>query len=344
MAAHSPTLEEWRNLYRAAREFKELACWDWMMDSQIFGVQNPVTGEIGYCSIMGNSREHFALGVYKGRKGLAGLIDIMEGVVVPGDIDALHVQNCLMASFEDRKYILDKDYEIIKKLGLKFRGKHAWPRFRDYTSGYHPWYISSDDSRFLTEALYQAMDVARRVKDDLELLPVEDVSVFLTRVPDDVDGTIQWRDEWLEPPEPEETEASGGEPIDEKRLDSIKRAKKKGAGIWEIGSFFLPNGVREKDERPYYPRVTLFLDSSSCLILSFFMSEPSCFRKDFVPFFLGLLEKFDHLPKEIQASEEEILDLLLPLTEYLGIELYEEDYLEQFEDAKHSMCDFFGHS
>jgi len=343
MQDHSPTLDEWSQLYKAAREFKELACWDWMMDNQIFGVQNPATGEVGYCSVMGNNREHFALGVYKGLEGLTGLIDIMEGFVVPDDMDALHVQHCLMASFEDRRFILDRDYEVIRKLGIRFRGKHAWPLFRDYTPGYHPWYISSDDSRFLTVALNQAMDVVQRVKDDPEQLVGEDYSVFLTRVPHDVDGTLRWKDEWLEVQVPEEAEASAGVPVDEKRLESIKRKKTRGTGIWEIGSFFSPKGVQEKGERPYYPRVTLFLDPMASLILSFSMSEPSCFEKDLVPFFLGLLEKSERLPKDILVSEEEILELLLPITGYLGIELYKEDYLEHFEDAKHSMCGFFGH-
>ena len=44
----------------------------------------------------------------------------------------------LQASFEDRNELRDKDRQVIKELGLKFRGRQAWPMFRSYRTGLCP--------------------------------------------------------------------------------------------------------------------------------------------------------------------------------------------------------------
>ena len=36
-----PTIQDWKNLFDAALKFKKIAPWQWMWDSDIFGVQNP---------------------------------------------------------------------------------------------------------------------------------------------------------------------------------------------------------------------------------------------------------------------------------------------------------------
>jgi|GEM_PF-1998218 len=43
MAEAKPTLTEWRKLYHAAIRLKEIAPWQWMTETDIFGVQNPET-------------------------------------------------------------------------------------------------------------------------------------------------------------------------------------------------------------------------------------------------------------------------------------------------------------
>jgi hypothetical protein len=56
---HLPTNEQWRRLYEAAVGVKELAPWEWMTETDVFGVQDPETQEIGFVSVMGALGEHF---------------------------------------------------------------------------------------------------------------------------------------------------------------------------------------------------------------------------------------------------------------------------------------------
>jgi hypothetical protein len=57
MNTTQPSRDEWRRLYQAAAAFKEAAPWEWMIEDEIFGVQNPESKEVGYCSIMGMAGE-----------------------------------------------------------------------------------------------------------------------------------------------------------------------------------------------------------------------------------------------------------------------------------------------
>ena len=78
MQEPAPTLQEWRNLYQAAIEFKKIECWNWLSDTDLFGVQNPANGITGYCCIMGEMKEMLGLVVYLGTEGLAGYLKIQS--------------------------------------------------------------------------------------------------------------------------------------------------------------------------------------------------------------------------------------------------------------------------
>jgi hypothetical protein len=62
--------QKWLPLYEAADRIKELAPWEWMEESDVFGVQDPDSGEIGFVSIMGLLGEHVCVGVYLGVNAL----------------------------------------------------------------------------------------------------------------------------------------------------------------------------------------------------------------------------------------------------------------------------------
>jgi hypothetical protein len=87
-----------------------------MWDSDLFGVQNPVTGEIGYCCVMGGAGEHFSLTVFLDSEGLDGYLKIQSGEFYSSLEDMLNLQKCLTASFEDKKFLQKEDFQVIKKV------------------------------------------------------------------------------------------------------------------------------------------------------------------------------------------------------------------------------------
>jgi hypothetical protein len=339
MSGRLPSIQEWRELYDAAIEFKKVECWNWMWDSDLFGVRDPESGEVGYCCVMGRAGEHFALAVYLGTEGLEGYRKIQRRGFSLSLFDALLLQMCLMASFEDRRRLTKRDLQVIKALDLKFRGRNSWPLFRSYLPGYVPWHLNSEEVKFLTAALRQAIDIALRFKNDPEMLTPSMENRYLVReLKKERDGIV-WRDEWLEPA-PFKKEEVDAEPIDANRLNMIKRMNLQLQGVWEVDFFYLPQAVQEKEERPYYPRTILAVDHYSGLALECHLANSGNFVSELREAFLKVLEQIESMPGEVLVKREESFKLLEPITSRLRIKLRKVKKLPALEEAQESLLNF----
>ncbi|MEA3428313.1 MAG: hypothetical protein U9Q84_03650 [Thermodesulfobacteriota bacterium] len=343
MKEKTPLMNEWQKLYDVAVEFKKLECWGWMYDDDLFGVQNPDDGETGYCCIMGIFRQMFGIAVYLGADGLDGYLKIQSGEIGEADPDALYCQKCIMASFEDRDYLWKEDLQLIKKLGLKFRGRNQWPMFRSYRPGYVPWLLTKKEVLFLTVALEQAIDVAVRFREDEGLLAPRGKNKYLIRVPDKIEDIILWEDRWIKPAPVKKTRLPklSDDRVDEIRIQKIKKKAVRTSNIWEIELAFSPTPVREKKERPYFPRMLAVIDQRSILGLDFHIFKISSNVSEFRNHFLGFLEKHGALPKEILVGNDETLQIIAPIASLLKINVKSDSELLAMEEFNHAMFDFF---
>ncbi|HNP71104.1 MAG TPA: hypothetical protein PLO33_16250 [Kouleothrix sp.] len=344
MLQQEPSTEEWRALFQAAVAFKAVAPWEWMYDSDLFGVQNPEDGEVGYCCVMGNLGEHFALGVYRGTEGLAGYMALQSGALgpEPNPLDVIFSQKCLMASFEDRAYLDKRDLGVIKQLELKFRGRSAWPQFRSHDPGLLPWYITAADARFLALALEQSVDVAQRLAENPELLSSPMPGKLLVRVAKRGAEGLVWSDAWQEPARfvARETELP---PLDRPRLQQIKQRLRAGQQIWEVDLFPAPTPIQEqRGERPYYPFMAMVVDHRSGMVLQPYLSGPQNYQAGFQKHVLDMLEMAGALPKELRVASPEVVALLKPIAVALGVKLRETDNLSMLDAARDSLMGYFG--
>ena len=336
----NPSLQEWRSLYRAALEFRDIESWNWMLDSDVFGVQNPETSEIGYCCVMGKAGQMFGMAVYLGTEGLYTYLMMQSGEMPTYIIDALMLQKCLMVSYEDREVLQKRDLEVIKRLGLKLRGRNSWPLFRSYLPGYHPWYLTKDETRYLTLALEQAREVALRFRENPDMLISPKKGYYFVRVAEKKRGGLEWKDQWLKP-QPLKEEKAPPEPVDEIRLHKLKKISSP-EGVWEMDFFYHPVGVQEKGGRPYYPYVILCSDHYSGFIINVHLAKPWEYRSVFPEQFIRVMETLKALPGEVLVAKEELFDLLEPITSRLGINLRLVERLAAVESARASMYQLFG--
>jgi len=331
----TPTLDEWRRLYEAAIELKALAPWEWMWEDEVFGVRNPETGEAGYVSIMGANGEHLALALYLGSEGLDGFWRMENDEDEVEDPAFLLEVPELQVSFEDREELDKNDREVIKALGLKFRGRQEWPLFRSFVPGCAPWFLTPAEARFLAVAIEQTLDVARRLLDSPELVvPSEDEEEerYLFRVQTEAG----WEDQWLSP---EPVPLRPPPAVDLARLERLRNELPRREFTLEADLFALMTFVKDEgDERPYVPYNLMVVEADTGFVLGgdLLLAKPSldAVWEQVGDRLLDAIEQLGGLPYRIAVQSERLQNLLMPICAGLGIRLQAADHLPALDEVR----------
>lgn len=334
---NTPLLDDWKKLYDLMAQLKDLAPWDWMEEDDIFGIQMPETGDLGFISVMGTLGEHLAIAVYQGIKGLSGFWQMhAKGPKLTPEF-VLQIPQ-LQASFEDRDLISREDRQVMKELGLKYRGAQAWPQFRSYRPGCLPWLLEKDEAKMLTLALEQVVQVAPRFKEDPKILtPTDTGHDYLVRVYDS--GKWEDRVQHIEFREDKTINLL----MNEEALERL-RALMPGELTLEIDLYMLDEPVQEKPkERPFFPFMLMLADRDSGMILGIDMLIPLPSLEEMwshVPAII--VEKLaDNLPpREVQVKDDMLYLLLQPVAQELGFNIKKQSRLKQIEHAKSELRNF----
>ena len=321
MASNRSILQAWRQLYDAAGRLKDLAPWQWMTEADVFGVQHPETGDLGFVSIMGMLGEHYAVTVYLGAEGLEQFWALQQAGP-SGDPERVLEIPQLQASFENRDMLRKQDHALIKQLGLKFRGRQAWPLFRSFRPGFVPWFLEPDEVQFLSLILEQASEVTVRQQDHAALLPPPDEGRYLIRVLGQAGERLVWEDsiQQIAAPEPKPIAIS----VDIEMLSALKRLPPQRRTL-EVDLFMAPSGVQEKGARPFYPYILLIVEARSGYILATDMLSPEPSLEmmwgEVPQRVLSHLAQAEWVPKTIQVRSPLLVGLLSPIAEELDIQL-----------------------
>lgn len=330
-------MNDWARLYQAAIRIRESAPWEWLDEGQIFGVQDPDSGEIGFVSIMGSLGEHYAVASYTGSTGLYGFWSLQRMDTVSDAGMVLEVPQ-LQVSFEDRSILTPKDLHVIKQLDLKFRGRGAWPMFRSYRPGYFPWYLESDEIRAFTYVLEQTLAVVARAKGDPDLLEPGDDTSYLVRVAEDKGGVLVWDDHVVSvmPPEPESVSV----PMDMAALNLLKGLPKSQVSL-EVDLSFFPGRIGAKGERPQYAYVLMLVDSNSGFVFGGELLSPDPTFVEMcgtIPMVVARTLAGHRLrPREIRVRSQTLLPWLRLLGDDLGFKMTQRSRLPRLDEARDSL-------
>lgn len=340
-----PTLDEWRKLYALADQVKALVPWQWMEETDVFGVKNPETGELGFVSVMGMLGEHLSITVYRGARAIDEFWHIQNDETYFSPEHIIEVPQ-VQLSFEDRSELDGDDRAVLKLLRLSYRGTQSWPMFRSFQPGYAPWYVDSAEARLLTWVLQQVLEVAPRFKESKKVLsPAErEENLYLMRLPEEKDGSLVWHDGYL-PAVMEDV--SIDLPMD---LGALSGLKKLPAGKLklEMDLVLVPVSIQEKkSERPRFAYLLMIVDSDSGFIFENGMATVD--EKTSLDVLWGrvpldtvhALSKAGLRPKTVVVRTGLMLDMLKLLAAELRFKLEQSPELPTLDEAKESLFDAF---
>lgn len=336
MANSSSNLPLWESLYDLVDTFSALKPWEYIREYHVFAVQDPESGILNYCSILGYNKEVFALNVYHGEKEFSSYLAMAFGSETPSRMMETGInQDCMMISWEDRNTLTPEDIKQIKDLNRKYRGKNNWVMFRDFSPGLYPWYITEEQAKILVLVLPQAIYVAQHFKSNPDKIgSLLDDEPFLTRIPKGKNKDLEWVSKYQEYDFDDEFELDIILPAPNTfQVNRIKQSypvDKKFALI--VGLFYSPNPIQEHaEQRPSFPRIMVWIDRKSGMVLHFQMFENNEWEGDANAKFFEAMDVIKKIPGFLIVSNELLDDLMSPISDALDIELiFDEEEADEF--------------
>jgi len=314
-------VEDQKELYKLSLKFRDLAPWKCMTDSDLFGIQDPQTGQMGYCCVLGNARNEYGLVVYLGTEGLKAYLRIFRERFDPEDPDLMHVQKTLNLTFERRSCLPGEDLKLLDSLGFHLNESQLCPLIRSYLPGYFPWHLTGEQARYMSLALSQVMEVYPRFKANPRMFSPPEPGEFFARMSQREDSGVTWTDRWFTPPA-EDRAALSAKPLDREEAGRIKQDIGAKKGTWEVHSFYSPVPVKDGTNRPFYGRIFLWMDSGADFILKTHLLHPSKeYENEFTRQFLEIIREVKSMPEKVFVTNGEFLALLEPVRLAFGIDV-----------------------
>ena len=244
----------------------------------------------------------------------------------------------MQVSWEDKEELDRRDKQLIKDLGLKYRGSQAWPLFRSYEPSLYPWFLTEEQVSTLLIALEQSFQVFQRRQNDPSLFDGLEEDHYLVRVPSD--GA--WRDEIRKVLPAVEKIAVVSQIPSLPQLKALAGRK----GVIEIDLILSPAVAGDgPGDRPYFPYLLMMVDASSGIILSgveFLRPFPSldAMYGQVAEKVCALLLKAGIAPAEIRVRRKVMAGILAPLADELGLRVTIQKHLPAVEEAAQALANF----
>lgn len=264
------TLEEWGELYRVATEIKEYGLWDKFSCMDLIALAG-ADDNLVFVSIQGGGGRKCSITVYDGYKGLNDfmLMCLADDVGVSEDY-AVFSQSAMCCFWGERGDLSREQWETVRSLGYRYRGKNQWLHFLSYERGFFPSNLCHDEVQAMITYLRRLKEAAFYYEREGMDVCFHDGNLFLY-YQDEQAGMWTGREQRL----PFLGYQNPRLIIQEE--DAENKLRKLGSidACWEVDMVYL--GIAVSDEkylRPINPRICIVADRSTGLAMNVQMLGP----------------------------------------------------------------------
>jgi hypothetical protein len=295
-----------RQLYVDVQAYHAARPWEVLGDDDLFGVEDPDTGEIAWCSVLGAAGELFGLAVYDGPEGFALYQAVMTDAASLEDTRM--TQRGFLVAFGQRKLLEPSEVEALRTGPAGPPARDAWPMVRAMTPGYVPWIPDDPGCRRLSTILAQVLAVVDSVRGSMGALAPDGQGRFVVRRRE---GAGAWVSVRVEPGAP--LPRSVPDFHDELRLRRIARLPQPRGAAWECDYSFAPIVVANGDHRPAYAAVVLIVDRASGAVVHAKIGPPPLDAAFLQEELIAAMEGTRVRPHTVLARTASVAAMLAPL-------------------------------
>mgnify|MGYP006070391373 FL=1 len=313
---------------------KEIEPWETFWDMDLITLEGEWEDEV-YVSILGKGGDCYGISVYEGLDGLNDfmMLTLAERMNISSEY-AMFSQNNLTCYWGNREELTKAQWQTVKDLGYKFRGKNQWLYFMSYRKGYFPYNMDQAEVLRMTGYLRMLADAVEYYRTNEMKVDFEHGKTFFYSCDKEV-GTVEERPLPFTGCKFPVLTLTDGELIEE------LRASEKCDAVLEADIVYTGAAVMDEEyERPANPCLCLVADACSEMMLKADMTGP---EEDagvtLADAMIDFIFRFG-APKEIRVSNVIVEAILEQICREAGIRLRRVKKLKAIEEFKQGMKRF----
>jgi len=328
-------------LMKNIKNFTEKTPWEFLGDTDIFGIKFTDEEDIYFCCILGNAGIEYGINIYKGVEGLTSYFDLVsENYDL--EKEAFISLDCTVILLENRKDIDREDYNLIDYSGVKFRGKKKWPTIRIYEPGLLPMFLTVDNEEkieYISKLMKVIPQVTDYLKNNKNKASLMNEGKSLIKVFDDdkeIDEYALDYESYIDKKLVKRIIKNYND-IDIKRV--LKKCKKTN-DVWEFDISYLIYSVTEEEGGDiFYPLNMIIADTKTEMVIGNHMEHPDN-PENFQRFFLNLLIEYGSIPKSIIFRPSLNIAFMVDLFNKLKIKVREVKKLSVIPEIKKELFEY----